>query len=395
MPGQRSASPRLALRPGGVPLVRRGNRSTRAVLVPVLAVCLFAACGLVLLDLGTNRVGTRALAVGAVAALLPVVPVVAALLWADRWEPEPPKLLLAAFAWGACVAALVALVVNRTAASTVRALFGAADGDVVGALVSAPFAEEAVKGLFVLGVWRLLRREFDGVIDGVVYAGITAVGFAFTENIYYFGLAFVGGGLGDADGGVVAAFLVRGISTPFVHPLFTMLTGIGIGIAAGRSRTWVRVCAPLGGYLLAVGAHVLWNAVTMVSGAAQFRSFYLLVVVPILLGAVLFVTWQRGLEQRVVAARLPEMVERGWVAPSEVELLASLTGRRRWRGQVRARSGRHAAAAVFRYQAAVSELAFLADRLARGTAAPDAAERRERLVASLVTARAEAVAHAG
>lgn len=375
---------------------RRGRRrSPRAVLFPVFGVCFFAACALLLVDIGTTEVGTRALAVGAVAALLPVGPVAAVFLWADRWEPEPPKLLLSAFAWGACVAALIALIVNDTAASTARSIFGAGGGDAVGSLVSAPFTEEAVKALFVLGVWWLLRGEFDGVIDGVVYAGITATGFAFTENIYYFGVAFAHGGLGGTGGGVIAAFLVRGISTPFVHPLFTMMTGIGVGIAAGRARRWVRVCAPLGGYLLAVSLHALWNGMTMAIGAAEFRSFYFLVVVPILLAALLFVAWQRRLEQRVVSARLPDMVARGLVAPSEVDLLASLPGRRRWRTEVADRSGKAAARAVRRYQVSVSELAFLTDRVVRGTAAPDVADRGDLLVEELVAARADAVSRAG
>lgn len=373
----------------------RGNRSLRTVLAPVLAVALFATCGLVLVELGATSVGTPAIAVGAAAALLPVVPVVAALLWADRWEPEPPRLLLAAFAWGACVAALVALGVNETAVTIARGLLGSGEGTTVGAVVSAPFAEEAVKGLFVLGVWRMLRREFDGVIDGVVYAGITAAGFAFTENIYYFGAAFADGGLGNAGSGVVAAFLLRGVTTPFVHPLFGMIFGIGVGLAATRSARWVRVCAPLSGYLLAVAAHALWNLVTISIPAAQFRAFYLLIVVPILFGACLFVAWQRGLEQRVVSNRLPEMVHAGWVAPSEVRLLASLSGRRRWRARVRKHSGKAAAASVFRYQAAVSELAFLAERIACGTAARDAELRRADLVEALVASRADAVARAG
>ena len=37
------------------------------------------------------------------------------------------------------------------------------------------------------------RREFDGVVDGVVYAGLVAAGFAFTENILYFGARVRGG----------------------------------------------------------------------------------------------------------------------------------------------------------------------------------------------------------
>ena len=66
-------------------------------------------------------------------------------------------------------------------------------------MVSAPLFEEAAKGAFVLGIMLFLRKEFDGVIDGVVYAGFVAAGFAFTENIYYFGRAFAEHGFGSAS----------------------------------------------------------------------------------------------------------------------------------------------------------------------------------------------------
>ena len=40
------------------------------------------------------------------------------------------------------------------------------------AVLVAPVVEEALKGVFVLLVWWFLRREFDGVTDGMVYAGV-------------------------------------------------------------------------------------------------------------------------------------------------------------------------------------------------------------------------------
>ncbi|MGH3434943.1 MAG: PrsW family intramembrane metalloprotease [Sciscionella sp.] len=368
-----------------------GGRRWLVVLLPVFAACLLAACALLLAELVGARVGARGLLVGAIAAVVPVVPMVAAFLWVDRWEPEPPRLILAAFAWGACIAALTALVVNDTAASAAGSLLGAGGGDAVATLVSAPLVEEAVKAAFVLGVWRLLRSEFDGVIDGIVYAGITATGFAFTENIDYFGLAFAHGGLDGFGGGVVAAFVLRGVFTPFLHPMFSMMTGIGIGIAARTRTRWMRVGAPLGGYLAAVSLHALWNASTMLSQGRGLLSFYFLVIVPILAAMVLFVGWQRKREQAVIASQLPAMVRNGWIAPSEVELLSSLRGRREWRRQVRTYSGGPAASAVRRYQAAVTELAFLAERVSRDSAEPPTDVRREELITDLRVARAEAV----
>src|SRR2546422_10241611 len=72
------------------------------VLLPVLGLSALGLCGLALVGVGTARVGALAVLVGAAVALLPVSIVVGAFLWVDRWEPEPARLLLLAFAWGAC-----------------------------------------------------------------------------------------------------------------------------------------------------------------------------------------------------------------------------------------------------------------------------------------------------
>ena len=55
------------------------------------------------------------------------------------------------------------------------------------AAVVAPITEEGAKGLFILLLLWFRRRVIDGVLDGIVYAGLVGVGFAFTENILYLG----------------------------------------------------------------------------------------------------------------------------------------------------------------------------------------------------------------
>jgi len=101
--------------------------------------------------------------------------------------------------------------------------------------------------------------------------------------------------------------------------------------------------------------------------------------------------WQRRREQRIVAAELPGFARAGWIAPSEMQLLATLAGRRGWRAAVRQRSGKDAERAVARYQAAVTELAFLRHRMHRGTAGPYGPHWHEELLAELMRARARAI----
>ncbi|OLR89756.1 PrsW family intramembrane metalloprotease [Actinokineospora bangkokensis] len=374
------------------PRLSRHTPRRLTVLLPVVGLLALAGCGLVLIALSTARVGLEAELVGVGAALLPVGPVVATFLWVDRWEPEPAKLLWSAFAWGACGATITALLINNTAEAVGDLLLGSGNGDKLSAIVSAPLFEEAAKGAFVLAVYLFLRGEFDGVVDGIVYAGLTAAGFAFTENIYYFGRAFSDYGFGDSTSpGVVAAFILRGVLSPFTHPLFTIMIGIGVGVAARSAHRRTRVLAPALGYAGAVVLHALWNASATLGSGTTFLTVYFLVMVP-LFGAVLWlITWHRRREQRVIAAALPGMVEQRWILPAEVEPLSSLKGRRHWRSRVRRRSGRAAAAAVGEYQAAVSELAFLDRSIAAGTAGRTGQQHREELVAVLKQARKRAV----
>ena len=90
------------------------------------------------------------------------------------------------------------------------------------------------KGLFILLLLWWRRAELDGVLDGIVYAGMVGVGFAFTENILYLAGAYIGG---DGRARAASARADRHCSScaasfsPFAHPLFTAFTGIGVGIA--------------------------------------------------------------------------------------------------------------------------------------------------------------------
>lgn len=307
--------------------------------------------------------GPRALAVGTGLALVPVIPVVAFYLWLDRWEREPPSLLTFAFVWGAAVATFAALLLN-TAADLL--LVSSGQDATATALLVAPVVEELFKGLAVLLVFLLRRHEFDGVVDGLVYAGMVGIGFAFVENVLYLGTALTQ----DGGQGLAATFVVRCLFSPFAHPLFTSATGVGIGLAARTRRPVLRVLAPVLGYLLAVGLHGLWNY--SASLGSTFLVLYVLVQVPIFVGYLVMAVLSRRREARVIATHMAEYAAAGWVDPADAAMLGSLRVRRaarRWAARV---AGADGARQMRRFQALASELAFLRERMVRGTAAPTA-----------------------
>lgn len=378
--------------PGPPPAIGpKGGKRRWTVLWPVLALTGLGLCALALFGVATSRVGLAAMLVGATAASLPVGPVVSAFLWIDRWEPEPPRMLLTAFLWGGSGAAVTALLINDSAQLIGDAILGRAQGSVVGGVLIAPLVEEGAAGMFVLAVLIYRRQEFDGIVDGVVYAGITAAGFAFMENVFYFGRAFADGGFGSASKGILAVLVLRGVLTPFAHPLFTSMTGIGLGLASLTRTKRGAWAAGLCGYAAAVALHGLWNGAATLGTGLDFIGVYFEIMVPIFIGTLVLVLWQRRREQRIVVSQLPAIAANGWCAVGEVTMLASLGGRRGWRAAVRGRAGERAARAVSHYQTAVTELAFYRHRIAHGRAGADADEQHGALVERVLHTRQLAV----
>ncbi|MGW0139452.1 PrsW family intramembrane metalloprotease [Streptomyces calvus] len=351
-------------------------------------ITLLALSGLVILALVREQTGTRGFLVGLGLAVLPVPLLLAAFRWLDRVEPGPWRNLLFSFAWGACAAALIAIVANSFATQWIAtATADPAGADTLGATVIAPVVEESAKAAAVLLVFLFRRRDFTGILDGVVIAGVTATGFAFTENILYLGTAFGTDQLtGDSGMASVTAatFFVRIVMSPFAHPLFTVLTGIGFGIAAlsAERQRIRRVLLPLGGLLLAMGMHALWNGSSTL-GQYGFFAVYAAFMVPTFGLLTWLVVWTRQRELRTVRAELPAYAVAGWLTPAEPFALGSMRARRIARQYARRYGGRPAARAVAQYEAYATSLAFLRHRGRRGRAGTDFVTRERELLLEL------------
>ncbi|MFF5161503.1 PrsW family intramembrane metalloprotease [Streptomyces sp. NPDC000348] len=360
--------------PGGAPRHAHWWQRPRARYGALIA--LLTLSGLVILALVREQTGTRGFLVGLGLAVLPVPLLVAAFRWLDRVDPGPWRNLLFSFAWGACAATLMAIVANSFATRWIATATADPTGaDTLGSTVIAPVVEESAKAAAVLLVFLFRRRDFTGILDGVVIAGVTATGFAFTENILYLGTAFGTDRLTGHSGitSVTAAtFFVRIVMSPFAHPLFTVLTGIGFGVAAlSADRQRVRrVVLPLGGLLLAMGMHALWNGSSAL-GRYGFLVVYAVFMVPVFGLLTWLVVWTRQRELRTVRAELPAYAAAGWLDAAEPFVLGSMRARRVARRYARRHGGRAAARSVAEYEAYATSLAFLRHRGRLGRAGPD------------------------
>lgn len=272
-----------------------------------------------------ERTGITGFAVGFVASLVPLGTVLLTVRFIDRWEPEPKPLLLFAFAWGAVVSIAVTMLIQPYF-SLVAGPASGLDYTTFAVTVQAPVVEEFAKSLGLLLLVLFAPKHFNGPVDGVVFAFTIAAGFAFTENILYFGRAIAESSDPGTDLAVV--FFLRGVLSPFAHAIFTGTTGLVMGFAAGRGNTGLSVLAFFGGLVPAMLLHSAWNSM-----GRDFLGRYVMVQVPIFLLAVLVIVLLRVAERRLTRQRLTEYAAAGWFTAAEVDMLATAAGRRsalRW-----------------------------------------------------------------
>jgi protease PrsW len=257
-------------------------------------------------------------------------PAVIVYLWVpllvDRYDPEPWWCLAMAFIWGAIPACGFSAVINTAIGGIGGAVAGKAGATIAGAVISAPIFEEAFKGMAVLGMFWFLRREFDGVVDGVIYATFAALGFAAVENVVYYSRSMQSGG----GTGLVATFIMRGLLSPWGHPLYTSMTGLGVGIARETNKTWLKICAPVGGYFAAVFLHSLWNGSAFFLPALGLQTFFIFSLLLWFMFVAAFGVIVIALvvrEGRIIRKYLQDEVLIGNLSQQELDLVCSPIGR--------------------------------------------------------------------
>ena len=353
----------------------------------IAALLLMGLLGLIFLALiGWLSTGLLGLLVGIVLGTLPVPLYLALALWLDRYEKEPIWMLAGTFIWGATVAVFFSFIFNTINIMIFGSLFGAAAAGVMGGVVSAPIVEEGSKGLALLILYWWKKDEFDGVVDGVIYAAMVGLGFAMAENYLYYGRTFAQGGIE----GSLFVFVMRGLISPFAHPLFTSMTGIGLGLARQSNNIFVKFVAPLAGLLAAMTLHALWNFSPIPLGLISFLGIYLLVMVPALLGVLIMVFFALRREGRVIRHYLAPELQSGLITQQEYNALSSVGGRIGSSFQALSSGGFSGWRAYSRFSQVATELAFHRDRLQRGITSVDTASREAAYVQTLRELRARA-----
>jgi RsiW-degrading membrane proteinase PrsW (M82 family) len=358
--------------PPRTPVRTSGTLTAFKITGAILAVLVALLLGLIVLLLIGVETGPIALLVGLISATLPVPFYLLLVLWIDRYEAEPFWMLATAFFWGALVAVFFAFLINTVSGVAVTVLTNSMRaGRTFGAVISAPIVEESSKALILLIFFIWKKDEFDGVIDGVVYAAMAGLGFAMTENIQYYGRAMMEGG----GGTLTFVFVLRGALAPFSHPMFTSFTGIGLGLARQSRNTAVKWIAPPLGLLAAISMHSIWNGSGVLFGGGAFILTYILIMIPAFFIMLVVIALALRREGQVVREFLAADFQGGLLTPEEYKRLCSITGRMGSSFNALSRGGYSHWRAARQLNQTASELAFHRSRVARGITAADARER--------------------
>ena len=180
----------------------------------------------------------------------------------DPFSRQPFGVVALVALWGATGAAILALIGNEA----VRSLLSGDARTVFGDALSAPVVEEVAKGLAIVGVvvasrWALERMGislFGGVTDGVVYGAAVGLGFAFTEDFFFFVDRARHQGL---EQGAELFLTRRDFFGPAMlhHTLFSAAFGAGIGLAVWATRPVVKAAFVTVGLLVAILMHAVNN----------------------------------------------------------------------------------------------------------------------------------------
>jgi RsiW-degrading membrane proteinase PrsW (M82 family) len=298
------------------------------------------------------------LLVAILGALVPTTFYVLFIWWLDRYEKEPFWLLGLAFLWGAIPAAILAVLLEIVFDLPLAALGEESlAANLISASISAPLVEESVKGIALVGLVLLFRREFDDVLDGIIYGAMIGLGFAFTEDaLAYFVPILSQEGIGAGLVNIFMRTIVFGVN----HAFWTGVIGAAVGYARLSPDWGRRLVAPVAGWTAAVVLHGIHNAGATLVEQTSCLSLGVSLVVDwggaLLLLTIALLMIRR--ESQWIERGLVEEVRRGALSPQEFDLLRSSRRRFTVRWQARSRGGRAASLAVGRYFQCATELAF-------------------------------------
>ncbi len=315
----------------------------------------------------------------------------AAFILLDRIRPTPWSMKWIAFGWGASVAVYVSLILNTWAGALMNAQ-GPVDPSqgARSAIYSAPFVEESAKLTVVFWLAILLRRRLVSVHQLVTTAGLSAIGFAFVENIVYYAREYIFAANMSGENPnekLDSIVLMRGLVTAFGHPLFTSIAALGFVVGLLNRSKLVRFLAPVVGFLVSVFGHMMFNGLMSVGFSVQKAAIFGWLAMLVL---VVYLCFRYVHQLRNVRSRLSDFVRAGWLSQADPIVYSNLLARFKicFVGLL---SGPRVARATWGVMRDITELAYLRDAEVRGLVDAWGLERQQTLMKAITKKRARAI----
>ncbi|MDD1743869.1 MAG: PrsW family intramembrane metalloprotease [Methanomassiliicoccales archaeon] len=188
----------------------------------------------------------------AVLVVIAIVPAVIYLIWVRNTETcrrEPYSALIGVMVYGGTFAVAAAVILETLAQMALTlpgsplsrgfGIFGPFDPTLealILAVIIAPVVEELVKATGVFTVHGRLNE----IEDGIIYGAAAGLGFAVTENVLYFVVAY-----SEGAEVLILTIAIRSVTSMVLHLSATSISGYGISRsrvlgARGRSAGWLR-----------------------------------------------------------------------------------------------------------------------------------------------------------
>ena len=157
----------------------------------------------------------------------------------DIYDKEPFGILLASFFVGGVVSIIV---------TTILYTFVEVEHTFWQAFYKVGIIEELAKLITFFIIYRIIRKHFDEIVDGVIYMSAIALGFAVIENVFY---------AMSADN-AVSMLVMRAFTSTIGHMAFSGIMGVALFIHFRVHKNWGGILLSL---LLAAFAHGFYDGV--------------------------------------------------------------------------------------------------------------------------------------
>ena len=157
----------------------------------------------------------------------------------DIYDKEPFGIMFASFLVGGIVSIIV---------TTILYTFVNVEHTFAQAFYKVGIIEELAKLITFFLIYRIIRKHFDEIVDGVIYMSAIALGFAVIENVFY---------AMSADN-AISMLAMRAFTSTIGHMAFSGIMGVALFIHFRVHKNWGGILLSL---LLAAFAHGFYDGV--------------------------------------------------------------------------------------------------------------------------------------